>query len=154
MDLTEDQEELSEEEVDPAEAEIEEEIPDYNAEEQRKEKEEWEKLKAPFKEPLKTETLYFCVPVNGKKAIYTRPATQQIITEIKNFWGFPVVRVHSDRGGKFRGNLVKRWLAGQGILRATSTGSEPAKTGVAEAGVRYLKHRARTLLDYGCEGDM
>ena len=142
------QEELSDEELEPDEAALEEEIPDYDVVAQEKEKEEWEKLKATFKEPLKTETLYFCVPVNGKKAVYTLPAMQQMITEIRAL-GFPVARVHSDRGGEFRGNLVKRWLAGQGIMRQTSTGSEPAENGVAEAGVRYLKRRARTLLDSG-----
>ena len=142
------QEELSDDELDPVEAALEEEILDCDIAEQEKEKEEWEKLKATFKEPLKTETLYFCVPVNGKKAIYTLPAMQQMITEIRAL-GFPVARVHSDRGGEFRGNLVKRWLAGQGIMRTTSTGSEPAENGVAEAGVRYLKRRARILLDNG-----
>eukprot|EP00439_Symbiodinium_sp_Y106_P067020 s115_g11.t1 len=146
--MVEESDELSDEDGEPREVGIEEEIPDYDPEELRKEKEEWERLKAKFKEPLKTETLYFCVPVNGKKAIYTLPAIQQMITEIKSL-GFPVARVHSDRGGEFRGNLVKRWLAGQGIMRTTSTGSEPAENGVAEAGVRYLKRRARTLLDAG-----
>ncbi|CAE7314587.1 GIP [Symbiodinium sp. CCMP2456] len=141
------EEELSDDEAELHD-ELEEEIPDYSVEEQQKEKEEWEKLKATFKEPLKTETIYFCAPVNGKKAVYTLPALQQMVTEIKSL-GYPVVRVHSDRGGEFRGNLVKRWLAGQGILRTTSTGSEPAENGVAEAGVRYLKRRARTLLDAG-----
>ncbi|CAE7214357.1 GIP, partial [Symbiodinium sp. KB8] len=87
--------------------------PDYSVEEQKKEAEEWEKMKAAFKAPLKTETIYFCVPVNGKKAVYTLPALQQMVVEIKAL-GYPVVRVHSDRGGEFRGNLVKRWLAGQG----------------------------------------
>ncbi|OLP85186.1 Copia protein [Symbiodinium microadriaticum] len=144
----EDEEELSEEDVDSQELPLEEEVSDYCGDELRKEREQWERMKATFKEPLKTETLYFCVPVNGKKAVYTLPALQQMITEIKAL-GYPVVRVHSDRGGEFRGNLVKRWLASQGILRTTSTGSEPAENGVAEAGVRYLKRRARTLLDSG-----
>ena len=44
---------------------------------------------------------------------------------------------------------MKRWLASQGMMRTTSTGSEPAENGVAEAGVRCLKRRARTLLDAG-----
>ena len=61
--------------------------------------------------------------------------------------GYPVTRIHSDRGGELRGNAVKRWVLGQGILRTTSTGSEPAENGVAEAGVRFLKRRGRILLD-------
>ncbi|CAE7696989.1 unnamed protein product, partial [Symbiodinium sp. CCMP2456] len=138
-------EELSEEDVDPEEAQVEEETPDFSGDDLRKERECWERLKATFKEPLKTETVYFCVPIAGKKVIYTLPALQ-MVTEIKAL-EYPVARVHSDRGGEFRGNLVKRWLAAQGILRTTSTGSEPAENGVAEAGVRYLKRRARTLLD-------
>ena len=92
----EDEEELSDEDVDSQELSLEEEVSDYFGDELRKEREQWERMKAMFKEPLKTGTLYFCVPINGKKAVYTLPALQQMITEIKAL-GYPVVRVHSDR---------------------------------------------------------
>ena len=74
------------------------------------------------------------------------PAIQQMVVDIKAL-GYPVVRVHADRGGEFRGNLVRKWILSQGMLPTTSTGSEPAENGVAEAGVRFLKRRARILLD-------
>ncbi|CAE7698046.1 GIP [Symbiodinium necroappetens] len=53
----EDEEELSEEDVDSQELPLEEEVSDYCGDELRKEREQWERMKAIFKEPLKTETL-------------------------------------------------------------------------------------------------
>ena len=119
----EEEEMLSEEEAAPDEAEEE-----YEGADRRdldREREEWRKLKQSFKEPLMTETLYFCIPVNSKKALHVLPALQQMVVDIRAL-GYPVTRIHSDRGGELRGNAVKRWVLGQGILRTTSTGSEPA----------------------------
>ena len=112
----------------------------------RRDQEEWEKLKEKFKAPLMTETLYFCVPVNSKKSLHVLPALQQMVVDVRGL-GYPVTRIHSDRGGELRSNAIKRWVLNQGIMRTTSTGSEPAENGVAEAGVRFLKRRARILLD-------
>ncbi|OLP76426.1 Retrovirus-related Pol polyprotein from transposon TNT 1-94 [Symbiodinium microadriaticum] len=114
--------------------------------EERRDQEEWERLKAKFKAPLMTETLYFCVPMNSKKSLHILPALQQMVIDIRGL-GYPVTRVHSDRGGELRSNAIKRWVLNQGIMRTTSTGSEPAENGVAEAGVRFLKRRGRILLD-------
>ncbi|OLQ00171.1 Retrovirus-related Pol polyprotein from transposon TNT 1-94 [Symbiodinium microadriaticum] len=142
--IAEDEEVLSEEEEDPEAPQEEAEGP--SAKDIEEEREEWRKLKASFREPLMSETLYFCVPVNSKKAVHVLPALQQMVIDVRAL-GYPVVRVHSDRGGELRGNAVKRWVLNQGILRTTSTGSEPAENGAAEAGVRFLKRRARILLD-------
>ncbi|CAE7332024.1 unnamed protein product, partial [Symbiodinium sp. KB8] len=114
--------------------------------EERRDQEEWERLKAKFKAPLMTETLYFCVPMNSKKSLHILPALQQMVIDIRGL-GYPVTRLHSDRGGELRSNAIKRWVLNQGIMRTTSTGSEPAENGVAEAGVRFLKRRGRVLLD-------
>ncbi|CAE7595187.1 unnamed protein product [Symbiodinium sp. KB8] len=107
---------------------------------ERRDEEEWKKLRDKFKAPLMTETLYFCVPVNSKKSLHVLPALQQMVIDIRGL-GYPVTRIHSDRGGELRSNAIKRWVLSQGILRTTSTGSEPAENGVAEAGVRFLKRR-------------
>ncbi|CAE7382490.1 unnamed protein product [Symbiodinium sp. CCMP2592] len=113
-----------------------------------KEEQTWKELLATFKEPIATTTLYFAVPVNNKKAATMLPAVQRIVTEVKAL-GYPVTRLHSDRGGEFRGNLVRKWALSQGMWPTTTTGSDSAANGVAEAGVRYLKRRARVLLDAG-----
>ncbi|CAE7496106.1 unnamed protein product [Symbiodinium sp. CCMP2592] len=111
-----------------------------------KENERWKELKASFKEPISTTTLYFAVPVNNKKAATMLPAVQKIVLDVKAL-GYPITRLHSDRGGEFRGHLVRRWALSQGMWPTTTSGSEPAANGVAESGVRYLKRRARVLLD-------
>ncbi|CAE7885488.1 TY5A [Symbiodinium sp. KB8] len=111
-----------------------------------KEEKQWEDLKATFKKPLLTTTLYFAVPVNNKRAATMLPAVQKIVTDVKAL-GYPVTRIHSDRGGEFRGNLVRKWALASGMWPTTTSGSDSAANGVAEAGVRYLKRRARILLD-------
>ena len=111
-----------------------------------KEKKQWEELKATFKKLLLTTTLYFAVPVNNKRAATMLPAVQKIVTDVKAL-GYPVTRIHSDRGGEFRGNLVRRWALASGMWPTTTSGSDSAANGVAESGVRYLKRRARILLD-------
>ena len=111
-----------------------------------KEEEQWKKLMATFKEPIATSTLYFAIPVNNKKAATMLPAVQRIVADVKAF-GYPITRIHSDRGGEFRGNLVRRWALSQGMWPTTTSGSDSAANGVAESGVRYLKRRARILLD-------
>ncbi|CAE7889048.1 unnamed protein product, partial [Symbiodinium microadriaticum] len=116
------------------------------AAEENRDQEEWKRLKEKFKAPLMTQTLYFCIPMNSKKSMHILPALQQMVVDIRGL-GYPVTRIHSDRGGELRSNASKRWVLNQGIMRTTSTGSEPAENGVAEAGVRYLKRRGRVLLD-------
>ena len=116
------------------------------AAEDRREQEEWQRLKEKFKAPLMTETLYFCTPMNSKKSMHILPALQQMVIDVRGL-GYPVTRIHSDRGGELRSNAIKRWVLNQGIMRTTSTGSEPAENGVAEAGVRFLKRRGRVMLD-------
>ena len=111
-----------------------------------KEEEQWKKLLATFKEPIATSTLYFAIPVNNKKAATMLPAVQRIAADVKAL-GYPITRIHSDRGGEFRGNLVRRWALSQGMWPTTTSGSDSAANGVAESGVRYLKRRARILLD-------
>ncbi|CAE7455790.1 GIP [Symbiodinium sp. CCMP2592] len=144
IDEGEDEKILSEEERDEEEA-----VPesDYcDPAEIEKENERWKELKATFKEPIATTTLYFAVPVNNKKAATMLPAVQKIVLDVKAL-GYPITRLHSDRGGEFRGHLVRRWALAQGMWPTTTSGSESASNGVAEAGVRYLKRRARVLLD-------
>ena len=111
-----------------------------------KEKRQWEELLSTFKAPISTTTLYFAVPVNNKKAATMLPAVQRIVSDVKAL-GYPVTRLHSDRGGEFRGNLVRKWALGQGMWPTTTSGSDSAANGVAESGVRFLKRRARILLD-------
>ena len=111
-----------------------------------REEQQWKELMSSFKEPILTTTLYFAVPVNNKKAATMLPAVQRIVTDVKAL-GYPITRIHSDRGGEFRGNLVRKWALSQGMWPTTTSGSDSAANGVAESGVRYLKRRARVLLD-------
>ncbi|CAE7334850.1 GIP [Symbiodinium sp. CCMP2592] len=140
------EDQLSEDEVADDEGPVE---ADYvDASQVEREKEQWRQLLSTFKEPISTTTLYFAVPVNNKKAATMLPAVQKIVMDVKAL-GYPVTRLHSDRGGEFRGHLVRRWALSQGMWPTTTSGSESASNGVAESGVRYLKRRARILLDSG-----
>ena len=99
-------------------------------EEVNEEERKWKELLATFKEPIPTSTLYFAVPVNNKKAATMLPAVQRIVTDVKAL-GYPITSIHSDRGGEFRGNLVRKWALGQGMWPTTTSGSDSAANGVA-----------------------
>ena len=143
-DLVEEEEQLSDDDGDPGEESVEAGgvAPDDVEDEEKK----WKELKATFKEPISTTTLCFAIPVNNKKAATMLPAVQRIVTDVKSL-GYPVTRLHSDRGGEFRGNLVRKWALSQGMWPTTTSGSDSAANGVAESGVKFLKRRARVSLD-------
>ena len=42
---------------------------------------------------------------------------------------------------------MRKWILGRGILQSYTEGDAPASNGVAEAGVKFINRRARTLLD-------
>ena len=47
---------------------------------------------------------------------------------------------------------MRKWILSKGILQSTTEGDAPASNGVAEAGVKFIKRRARILL-YGARVD-
>ena len=58
----------------------------------------------------------------------------------------PIVRFHCDRGMEFYARSTRQWLKNQGIRFTTSEGGLHQQNGAVENAVKYVKQRARTLL--------
>ena len=113
---------------------------------EQEEAERWKKLIEGFKEQIALDTIYFAIPMVSRKTASVLPALQRMVLDVKML-GFPVTRIHGDRAGELRAKQVRRWILGRGILQSYTEGDAPASNGVAEAGVKFIKRRARILLD-------
>ncbi|CAE7659172.1 unnamed protein product [Symbiodinium necroappetens] len=90
---------------DQEEAHLEEEEDMAPVAEERREQEEWQRLKEKFKAPLMTETLYFCVPMNSKKSLHILPALQQMVVDVRGL-GYPVTRYYEDHFYRVGGRIL------------------------------------------------
>ena len=76
---------------------------------------------------------------------------ESMVAEIHHLFKADVVRrlnyrMHGDRAPELTGPQVKAWAAEKGIAVTTTAGFEPNSNGRAEAGVGWLKTKARTML--------
>ena len=84
--------------------------------------------------------------MQSRKTSSVLPALQRKVLDVKAL-AFPVTRIHGDRAGELRGKQVRRWILQKGILQSTTEGDAPASNGVAEGGFKFIKRRARILLE-------
>ena len=73
-------------------------------------------------------------------------AIQEAVLRLK-LWGYPVSRLHTDRGSEFASKGLRRWLLDHDIYHTRSEALVPQTNGAAERGVRWFKTRAKVLLD-------
>ncbi|CAI7805451.1 unnamed protein product [Closterium sp. NIES-54] len=58
----------------------------------------------------------------------------------------PVLRLHSDRGGKFSSDLLQNFCRGEGILRSFTLPASPQQNGIAERRIGLVMKVARTSM--------
>ncbi|CAE7020194.1 unnamed protein product, partial [Symbiodinium microadriaticum] len=88
--------------------------------------------------------LTFAVALPNNQSRTIRGGLQDIILYLK-MHGLPVYRFHADKG-EFYNNLFRAWLREQGVVGTWSEPSMPQSNGHAESTVKWIKGRARTLL--------
>ncbi|CAI5479951.1 unnamed protein product [Closterium sp. Yama58-4] len=59
---------------------------------------------------------------------------------------FPVLRLHSDRGGEFSSDLLQDFCQGEGILQSFTLPASPQQNGVAERRIGLVMEVARTSM--------
>ncbi|CAI5468690.1 unnamed protein product [Closterium sp. Yama58-4] len=59
---------------------------------------------------------------------------------------FPVLRLHSDRGGEFSSDLLRGFCQGEGILQSFTLPASPQQNGVAERHIGLVMEIARTSM--------
>ena len=87
-------------------------------------------------------TFATALPNNQSRTI--RSGLQDIILYLQ-MHGLPVYRFHADKG-EFYNHLFRAWLREQGVVGTWSEPSMPQSNGHAESTVKWVKGRARTLL--------
>ena len=115
-------------------------------EELKKDEQTWEKLIGDLSKPVEMETIYMVYPVRARRGGDVMLAIQEAVLRLK-LLGFPVARLHSDRGSEFASKGLRKWLLERDIFHTRSEALVPQTNGCAERAVRWFKTRAKTLLD-------
>ena len=95
-------------------------------------------------EEPETTYLLFAKGVKDNLSSTVKGVIQDIILYLEAH-GLPVYRLHADKGETFN-HYVRGWLRDRGIRATWSEPGVPQGNGAAEAAVRWVKDRARTLL--------
>ncbi|OLQ15151.1 Transposon Ty4-H Gag-Pol polyprotein [Symbiodinium microadriaticum] len=98
-----------------------------------------------LKSGVDTEVLLFCTPMFTNKSAEIRSAIQEFVLWLR-LYNLPVRRVHSDRSKEFMTRQTREWLLQHSILPTFAEPGDKRSNGTAEAGVRMVKCRTRTLL--------
>ena len=106
----------------------------------------WEKLIGDLTRPVELDTIYMVYPVRARRGGDAMLAIQEAVLRLK-LWGYPVSRLHTDRGSEFASKGLRRWLLDHDIYHTRSEALVPQTNGAAERGVRWFKTRAKVLLD-------
>ena len=112
----------------------------------KRDEDEWEKLIGDLTQPVEMDTLYMVYPVRARRGGDAMLAIQEAVLRLK-LWGFPVARLHTDRGSEFASKGLRKWLLDRDIYHTRSEALVPQTNGAAERGVRWFKTRAKVLLD-------
>ena len=111
----------------------------------QRDEQQWEKLIGDLTQPIEMETIYMVYPVRSKRGGDAMLAIQEAVLRLK-LMGFPVARLHTDRGSEFASRGLRRWLLDHDIYHTRSEALIPQTNGAAERGVRWFKTRAKVLL--------
>ena len=84
----------------------------------------------------------FCIPLEKKRAPAVLQATNELYIQLR-VHGYTVVRLHSDRGGEFRGKAIEQWCRTRDILRTKTPGMSPQANGRVERSVQEVKARVQ-----------
>ena len=98
-----------------------------------------------LKSGVDTEVLLFCAPMFTNKSTEIRSAIQEFVLWLR-LYNLPVRRVHSDRSKEFMTRQTREWFLQHNILPTFAEPGDKRSNGTAEAGVRMVKSRPRTLL--------
>ena len=106
--------------------------------------EEEEKKEEQREEP-EIEVFRLAVPLHSKKEKEILVAINQMYMQLRAH-GYPILRLHSDLGGEFRGRSIKSWCSARSIHRTTTAGDDSQANGRCERAVQEVKSWIRRSL--------
>ena len=86
-----------------------------------------------------------CVPLESKKPGEVLRGLNQIYIQLR-IHGYPVTRLHSDRGREYEGGGLDQWRNARSIYRTTTAGASAQSNGRAERAVQEVKLRMQRAL--------
>ena len=86
-----------------------------------------------------------CIAVPAKTAKHVMEAINAMYIQLRTN-GYNVARVHTDRGGEFRGDLLKRWCMARSIHRSQTAGVSSQANGRVERSIQEIKARIQRVL--------
>ena len=86
-----------------------------------------------------------CIAVPAKTAKHVMEAINAMYIQLRTN-GYTVARVHTDRGGEFRGDLLKRWCIARSIHRSQTAGVSSQANGRVERSIQEIKARIQRIL--------
>ena len=87
----------------------------------------------------------FCIPLQGKTKEVVLGAINELYIQLR-VHGYTVARLHSDRGGEFRGKGLDQWCRTRDIHRTKTAGMSPQSNGRVERSVQEIKARIQRAL--------
>ena len=107
--------------------------------------EEWLRIAGDLQKPMEFQTLRFVVPLENHKGKDILEAVQDLYISLRAS-GYPLARIHSDRAKEFRTKQLRKWCRDRDIYQTYTEGLAPSQNAGAENHVKWLKCRARALL--------
>lgn len=90
-------------------------------------------------------TFRMVVPIESKRGEVILQGIVEMIHQLR-IDGFEITQVHSDNGGEFKANCVRRWLTNRGYIQTFTGVNEPQSNGRAENAVQQVKNLMRRAL--------
>ena len=97
------------------------------------------------REEPEIEVFRLAVPLHSKKEKEILVAINQMYMQLR-VHGYPILRLHSDLGGEFRGRSIKSWCRSRSIHRTTTAGDDSQANGRCERAVQEVKSWIRRSL--------
>ena len=98
----------------------------------------------PQEEP-KINVFRLCIAMSSKGSKEVLQTINQMYLQLR-ISGYTVLRVHTDRGGEFRGKLLENWCAVRSIVRSRTAGGSSQSNGRAERSIQEIKARMQRVL--------
>ena len=86
-----------------------------------------------------------CIPMETKGSAEVLQAINSMFIQLR-VSGYSVVRLHTDKGGEYRGNPLQRWCDARSIHKTTTAGVSSQSNGRAERSIQEVKSRIQRLL--------
>ena len=122
-----------------------EEVPEFEIRKVMESKQAWKKLKDHATTPVRMVNFMMAEPIASKQKSDVLSAVQRMTIKLQRH-GYPLLRIHSDRGGEFVNKGFRAFCEARQIYRTTGDPGSPQTNGRSEATVGVFKRGVRALL--------